>query len=196
MQGRAPQSIKLNKPSHRGRVVVNHSGAWKTLSFKKYNLEAKGIPPVCGHLHPLLKVREEFRKIFFEMGSVATSKRGSGRGRGLRQRARVLVQARVRAWASGPGAGAGFGRMAAQPRSCSRSRFRAFSVPFSGSGSGYRALAVSCSALAHPFRMLAAVHTASPRCRPTTLWRARSGTLTRCSSRSSTRRATRTTPSS
>jgi len=27
-----------------------------------------GAPIESGHLHPLLKVREEFRKIFFEMG--------------------------------------------------------------------------------------------------------------------------------
>ncbi|EEC08963.1 phenylalanyl-tRNA synthetase alpha chain, putative [Ixodes scapularis] len=27
-----------------------------------------GVPPDCGHLHPLLKVRSEFRQIFFEMG--------------------------------------------------------------------------------------------------------------------------------
>lgn len=44
------------------------SGAWKTLSFKRYNFDAMGAPPSCGHLHPLLKVREEFRKIFLEMG--------------------------------------------------------------------------------------------------------------------------------
>jgi hypothetical protein len=49
-------------------VCLCHSGAWKSLSFKRYNLDAKGVPPVSGHLHPLLKVREEFRKIFFEMG--------------------------------------------------------------------------------------------------------------------------------
>lgn len=27
-----------------------------------------GQPPECGHLHPLLKVRSEFREIFLEMG--------------------------------------------------------------------------------------------------------------------------------
>jgi len=49
-------------------AVPASSGAWKTTQFKKYNFEAKGVPPVSGHFHPLLKVREEFRKIFFEMG--------------------------------------------------------------------------------------------------------------------------------
>jgi len=44
------------------------SGAWKTSSFKKYNFDAEGAQPVSGALHPLMKVREEFRNIFFEMG--------------------------------------------------------------------------------------------------------------------------------
>lgn len=44
------------------------SGSWKTQEFKKYNFEADGAVPMAGALHPLLKVREEFRNIFFEMG--------------------------------------------------------------------------------------------------------------------------------
>lgn len=44
------------------------SGSWKTLQFKKYNFEAEGIMPNGGALHPLLKVREEIRNIFLEMG--------------------------------------------------------------------------------------------------------------------------------
>ncbi|KZT19273.1 hypothetical protein NEOLEDRAFT_1142288 [Neolentinus lepideus HHB14362 ss-1] len=44
------------------------SGAWKTATFKKYNFEADGIPTNGGALHPLLKVREEIRNIFLEMG--------------------------------------------------------------------------------------------------------------------------------
>jgi phenylalanyl-tRNA synthetase alpha chain len=47
---------------------VSHSGAWKTSQFKKYNFEAEGVPPGGGALHPLLKVREEIRNIFLEMG--------------------------------------------------------------------------------------------------------------------------------
>lgn len=43
-------------------------GAWKTAKFKKYNFDAEGIPTRGGALHPLLKVREEFRNIFMEMG--------------------------------------------------------------------------------------------------------------------------------
>ena len=44
------------------------SGAWKTAAFKKYNFDAEGVVPPSGALHTLLKVREEFRNIFFEMG--------------------------------------------------------------------------------------------------------------------------------
>ncbi|ELT94602.1 hypothetical protein CAPTEDRAFT_178565 [Capitella teleta] len=44
------------------------TGSWKEKTFKPYNLSALGVPPVCGHLHPLLKVRAEYRQIFLEMG--------------------------------------------------------------------------------------------------------------------------------
>ncbi|XP_045767572.1 phenylalanine--tRNA ligase alpha subunit [Maniola jurtina] len=44
------------------------TGSWKQLQFKQYNFDALGQPPECGHLHPLLKVRSEFREIFLEMG--------------------------------------------------------------------------------------------------------------------------------
>jgi len=43
-------------------------GSWKTKPFKNYNFEALGVPPDRGYLHPLLKVRKEFRDIFLEMG--------------------------------------------------------------------------------------------------------------------------------
>lgn len=45
-----------------------YSGEWSTATFKKYNFDAVGVPPAGGHLHPLMKVRQEFREIFFEMG--------------------------------------------------------------------------------------------------------------------------------
>jgi phenylalanyl-tRNA synthetase alpha subunit len=48
-------------------------GAWKTSTFKKYNFEAEGVPTDGGALHPLLKVREEIRNIFLEMGSVLSN---------------------------------------------------------------------------------------------------------------------------
>ncbi|XP_046331517.2 phenylalanine--tRNA ligase alpha subunit-like [Haliotis rufescens] len=44
------------------------SGSWKTKTFKPYNFDALGIQPPSGHLHPLLKVRAEYRQIFLEMG--------------------------------------------------------------------------------------------------------------------------------
>ena len=44
------------------------NGAWKTVKLKPYNFNAKGAPTSSGALHPLNKVRHEFRQIFFEMG--------------------------------------------------------------------------------------------------------------------------------
>jgi len=44
------------------------SGSWKSANFKPYNFSALGITPTSGHLHPLLKVRAEYRQIFLEMG--------------------------------------------------------------------------------------------------------------------------------
>ena len=44
------------------------SMAWRQGQFKQYNFAAAGQVLSGGHLHPLLKVREEFRQIFFEMG--------------------------------------------------------------------------------------------------------------------------------
>ena len=40
---------------------------WKSTKFKKFNLDAAPVHP-AGALHPLLKVRSEFRQIFLEMG--------------------------------------------------------------------------------------------------------------------------------
>lgn len=49
-------------------VDMLQSGAWKDASFKQYNFAAMGEQPNGGALHPLLKVREEFRQIFFDLG--------------------------------------------------------------------------------------------------------------------------------
>ncbi|KAK9129877.1 hypothetical protein Sjap_010364 [Stephania japonica] len=43
-------------------------GDWRNLELKEYNFSAKALPPDGGHLHPLLKVREQFRNIFIELG--------------------------------------------------------------------------------------------------------------------------------
>ncbi|XP_037112382.1 phenylalanine--tRNA ligase alpha subunit [Syngnathus acus] len=44
------------------------NGSWKEKNFKPYNFDAMGVTPDCGHLHPLMKVRTQFRQIFLEMG--------------------------------------------------------------------------------------------------------------------------------
>lgn len=44
------------------------SGSWRQMKFKPYNFDADGLVTQCGCLHPLLKVRSEFRQIFLEMG--------------------------------------------------------------------------------------------------------------------------------
>eukprot|EP00172_Hildenbrandia_rubra_P001514 Plantae.Rhodophyta-Hildenbrandia_rubra.ctg20784.p1 GENE.Plantae.Rhodophyta-Hildenbrandia_rubra.ctg20784~~Plantae.Rhodophyta-Hildenbrandia_rubra.ctg20784.p1 ORF type:complete len:526 (-),score=101.05 Plantae.Rhodophyta-Hildenbrandia_rubra.ctg20784:73-1608(-) len=44
------------------------SGDWKNKAFKKYNMTAEGKIGLIGHLHTLLKVREQYRLIFLEMG--------------------------------------------------------------------------------------------------------------------------------
>lgn len=44
------------------------SGEWKKVLFKPYNFEAEGKATDGGYLHTLMKVREQFRLIFLEMG--------------------------------------------------------------------------------------------------------------------------------
>nr|KAF6275695.1 phenylalanyl-tRNA synthetase subunit alpha [Pipistrellus kuhlii] len=44
------------------------NGSWRDRPFKSYNFSARGVLPDSGHLHPLLKVRTQFRQIFLEMG--------------------------------------------------------------------------------------------------------------------------------
>lgn len=44
------------------------TGSWKDAEFKPYNFNSEGVFPNSGALHPLMKVREEFRQIFFSMG--------------------------------------------------------------------------------------------------------------------------------
>ncbi|KAK4791925.1 hypothetical protein SAY86_022360 [Trapa natans] len=43
-------------------------GDWKDLEFKEYNFCAKGQPAEGGHLHPLLKVSQQLKMIFLQMG--------------------------------------------------------------------------------------------------------------------------------
>lgn len=44
------------------------TGTYKDLKFKPYNFNSQGLSTQSGALHPLNKVREEFRQIFFSMG--------------------------------------------------------------------------------------------------------------------------------
>jgi len=49
-------------------VEMLQSGEWRDAKFKPYNLSALGEMPRSGAFHPLMKVREQFRQIFLEMG--------------------------------------------------------------------------------------------------------------------------------
>lgn len=44
------------------------SGSWKEKEFKAYNFNALGKEIHTGNLHPLLKVRQQFREVLLEMG--------------------------------------------------------------------------------------------------------------------------------
>lgn len=59
----APTLLLIKK-----KACAFFSGSWKEKTFKPYNFEALGVAPDCGHLHPLMKVRTQFRQIFLEMG--------------------------------------------------------------------------------------------------------------------------------
>ncbi|KAJ3559186.1 hypothetical protein NM688_g500 [Phlebia brevispora] len=61
-------STSISKPETDLTVDMITSEAWKNAVFKKYNFEAEGQQLNGGALHPLLKVREEIRNIFLEMG--------------------------------------------------------------------------------------------------------------------------------
>ncbi|RPB29545.1 hypothetical protein L211DRAFT_832253 [Terfezia boudieri ATCC MYA-4762] len=71
-------SFKINKgPKFATQIIKEEtdltaellaSGDWKSKTFKPYNFKALGAPANSGALHPLMKVRHEFRQIFFEMG--------------------------------------------------------------------------------------------------------------------------------
>ncbi|OON16699.1 phenylalanine--tRNA ligase, alpha subunit [Opisthorchis viverrini] len=56
------------KTDFRKRKLITEVGSWKTTRFKAYNFNALGATLPSGHLHPLLRVREEFSKILSDMG--------------------------------------------------------------------------------------------------------------------------------
>lgn len=66
-------------PKYAKEIPVEHTDltadmlagdAWKTATFKPYNFKALGASQNAGALHPLNKVRTEFRNIFFNMGFI------------------------------------------------------------------------------------------------------------------------------
>eukprot|EP00127_Corallochytrium_limacisporum_P003650 Clim_evm38s151 gene=Clim_evmTU38s151 len=61
-------TTKLEKPETELTSDMLANGEWKSKTFKPYNFDAMGVPVETGHLHPLMKVRQEFREIFLEMG--------------------------------------------------------------------------------------------------------------------------------
>ncbi|NXQ09610.1 SYFA ligase, partial [Peucedramus taeniatus] len=61
-------STALARPETELTPDMISTGSWRGMSFKPYNFCSLGLPPACGHLHPLLKVRSELRQIFLEMG--------------------------------------------------------------------------------------------------------------------------------
>lgn len=61
-------SLSLHKLATDLTAELLQGKAWQNAPFKAYNYNAVGLSLPGGHLHPLLKVREEFRYIFLEMG--------------------------------------------------------------------------------------------------------------------------------
>lgn len=59
-------SVEKQETDLTAELLLND--AWKNKTFKDYNFNSLGVLPNSGHLHPLMKVRAEFRKIFIEMG--------------------------------------------------------------------------------------------------------------------------------
>ena len=55
-------------PADLTKEMMNE-GSWRGQAFKAYNLvPGAGAQPASGHVHPLLKVRQAFREIFFSLG--------------------------------------------------------------------------------------------------------------------------------
>lgn len=61
-------ALEIRKVETDLTIEMMQSGSWKSSTFKPYNFSAEGTSPNAGALHPLNKVREEFRQIFFSMG--------------------------------------------------------------------------------------------------------------------------------
>ncbi|KDD75428.1 class II core domain (F) tRNA synthetase [Helicosporidium sp. ATCC 50920] len=67
--GRGPKfALRRVKESTDLTAEMLASGSWREARFKAYNYDALGSALPSGALHPLLKVRTQFRKIFVSMG--------------------------------------------------------------------------------------------------------------------------------
>ena len=61
-------SVDLIKPETELTSEMISSGSYKDLKFKPLNFNSQGALPESGALHPLNKIKQEFRQIFFNMG--------------------------------------------------------------------------------------------------------------------------------
>ena len=70
MRAAPPCTIKTNNTNTNTPPPkpTKKRGTWRDAEFKEYNYDALGLAPPSGALHPLLKVRSQFRKIFTSMG--------------------------------------------------------------------------------------------------------------------------------
>uniref|UniRef100_A0A1I8ASY8 phenylalanine--tRNA ligase n=1 Tax=Steinernema glaseri TaxID=37863 RepID=A0A1I8ASY8_9BILA len=67
--GKGPAfKTELEKPEVELTADMLQDKSWATKTFKAYNFNAMGQSLSGGHLHPLMKVRSEFREIFLQMG--------------------------------------------------------------------------------------------------------------------------------
>lgn len=67
-KGTGYQPTRGAKPAAELTREMLMDGSWQTANFKKYNFNATGREPCAGQQHPLLKVRQEFREMFLELG--------------------------------------------------------------------------------------------------------------------------------
>jgi len=66
-RGKSYAPTRVKKAADLTKEMLD-SGSWQTTPFKPYNLVTLGEPVGGGYLHPLLKVRAEFRTILMQMG--------------------------------------------------------------------------------------------------------------------------------
>lgn len=62
--------VNFTKPETELTKQMIIDGSWADKVFKPYNFDSLGTPNNAGFLHPMMKVREEYRQIFIELGFV------------------------------------------------------------------------------------------------------------------------------